>query len=236
MRHLLKTNYLLSPEIKNQIPWLRAQLLTWFQSHNRSFPWREPTRTSYELLVAEIMLQRTIATNVAKIYPLFLERYPSWAALLKASNEELGELLKPLGLWRLKVQVFKVLALNIEKRGGVVPSSREELQKIDGIGQYTASVILTTLYGQSEPFLDVNMARLLERFFGPREHPDIRDDSYLHTLSHRLVTGENSLLVNWAVLDFSALVCRPSRPQCDTCPLQDKCRFYNQRTSSSPNL
>ncbi len=101
-----------------------------------------------------------------------------------------------------------------------------------GIGSYSASVVLATLFGRREPFLDVNMARVLERFFGPRKYANIRDDPYLHTLAARFVASPYFMDLNLAMLDLGALVCRP-RPHCDLCPLGRRCRFNVSRVRSA---
>jgi A/G-specific adenine glycosylase len=232
LRRLPMTNYRLPPEILQDIPWFRQHLLGWFKVHGRLFPWREQGKTPYEILVAEILLQRTVATNAARAYQVFLQRYPSWTALAQAPLNDLQELLKPVGLWQQKAKVFQSLACSVERHGGTIPTSRQELEQLEGVGQYIASVILTTVYGKEEPFIDVNLARLLERFFGARKLADIRDDPYLQTLSRLIVAGEQTLQCNWAILDFAALVCKGT-PLCPICPLQEKCLFFSARREHS---
>ncbi len=204
--------------------------------HGRSFPWRERGSTGYEILVAEILLQRTTAARVAQAYNAFLGRYPSWSTLAHTSPKDLREYLKPLGLWLQKAQAFQSLATAIEERGGSLPASRSELERLPGIGQYIASAALLTLYNQPEPLIDVNMARVLERFFGPRKLADIRYDPYLQTLARRVVNTEKSLQVNWAVLDLGALVCKNGIPLCLQCPLRAKCEFYKQSAARQEGL
>lgn len=148
-------------------------MLTWFCSNGRSFPWRDVGRTGYEILIAEILLQRTNATKVAQIYNTFLENYPSWAILANADFEELKSFLNPLGLWLQKALVFQSLSRLMKEREGSLPSSRSELEQLPGVGQYIANAILLALYKQPEPLLDINVARVLERFFGPRKLADI---------------------------------------------------------------
>ena len=63
----------LASEAVDRIPWLRRRLLSWFEQSGRSFPWREPGRTPYEVVVAEILLQRTTAAGVARVYSGFIE-------------------------------------------------------------------------------------------------------------------------------------------------------------------
>ena len=206
--------------------WLREQLLSWFERKKRSFPWRNPALSPYEVVVVEILLQRTAAAGVARTYHAFFERYPSWAALAQSSKEDIQGALKPLGLWRQKARVLQCLAQSIEESGGAVPRSRAELERLRGIGPYTAGAVLAMVYGQAEPLVDVNMARLLARFFGLPGCADGSRKRLPHALARCLVSGGQSLHLNWAALDFGALVCRARNPLCSECPLRARCQFF----------
>ena len=215
----------ISPEAAKCISWLRRRLLSWFAGNGRSFPWREPGRTPYEVVVAEMLLQRTTAAGVARTYAGFVERFPSWVALAQSPLEELENALRLLGLWRRKAQAFQHLAQSIEANGGVVPHTRKELERLPGIGPYTASAVLAIVYGGAEPLLDVNMARLLGRLLGSSQGAEASSRRILYELALRLVRGKHSLEVNWAVLDFGALVCRARSPLCLECPLRARCQY-----------
>jgi adenine-specific DNA glycosylase len=91
----------LASEAVECIPWLRRRLLSWFERNGRSFPWRHPGRTAYEVVVAEILLQRTTAAGVARAYSGFIERYPSWASLAQARPE--AEARGPLHAFALRL-------------------------------------------------------------------------------------------------------------------------------------
>lgn len=215
----------LVPKVVERIPWLRRRLLSWFERSGRSFPWRDPERTPYEVVVAEILLQRTAAVGVARAYAGFIERYPSWATLAQALREDLEHTLRSLGLWRQKALALRHLARFIAERGGVVPSARAELERLRGIGPYTASAVLAIVYGQAEPLVDVNMTRLLGRFFGLSGSTRGSRQRLLHALALRLVRSKRSLAVNWAALDCGALVCRARQPRCPQCPLRARCQY-----------
>src|SRR6266567_8959991 len=215
----------LASEAVDRIPWLRRRLLSWFEQSGRSFPWRDPGRTPYQVVVAEILLQRTTAAGVARAYSGFIGRYPSWATLAQAPPDGLENTLRPLGLWRQKALTFQYLAQSVEEHGGVIPRTRDELERLRGIGPYTASAVLAIVYGRAEALLDVNMARCLWRFFGSPEPPTEEPKRSLHALALRLVSGKRSLQVNWAVLDFGALVCQARRPRCQECPLRASCQY-----------
>ena len=77
MRQPVRAPCKLPPEAVARIHWLRGRLHSWFVRNGRSFPWREPGRSPYEVVVAEILLQRTTAAGVARAYPGFVERYPT---------------------------------------------------------------------------------------------------------------------------------------------------------------
>ncbi len=112
------------------------------------------------------------------------------------------------------------------KQGGELPCSRRGLECLPGIGPYTASAVLAAVFGLEEPLVDVNMARVLGRFFGTGACNSSVRDASLHTLAFHLVRGERCLSVNWAVLDLGALVCRARNPLCQKCPLRQECQFF----------
>ena len=223
-------SYELQHELKEKVTWFRRRLRTWFKKNHRNFPWRESTRTPYEVLIAEIMLRRTKAGTVAQFYPAFLKKYPDFAHLAKASTKMLQKIIKPLGLWRQKAPVFLAVAKAVTGNNGQLPSTREELESFSHIGQYISSVMLTTFHGKAEPFIDVNTARVVDRFFGPRKLVDIRYDPYLKAVSKEIVKNKReSLELNWAILDFAALVCKARNPLCPTCPIKSKCLYAQDK-------
>jgi A/G-specific adenine glycosylase len=220
---------LLSLDVRKRIPWFRHRLRIWFRDNHRSFPWRSKDRTPYEILIAEILLRRTKAETVARIYPIFLSRFPNFNSLAGARIGDLQRALKPLGLWRQKTPILLTIARAVKTNGGNLPTTRQGLEGLFHVGDYIASVILTTFHNQPEPFVDVNMARVVDRFFGPRKLVDIRYDPYLRAVAKRLVDVRvDSLLVNWAVLDFAALVCKAGRPRCEICPMKLHCVYFRQ--------
>jgi A/G-specific adenine glycosylase len=220
-------------QVREEIPDDRVEefrrvLMDWFVANRREYSWRREDASSFEKVLAEVFLQRTTATNAASVLPQFIAKFPSWEAIAAAPDELLIEVLRPLGLWRRRVPALRSLAEELMRRGGVLPDNREELESLPGVGQYIANAILLSCFGQPEPLLDVNMARLLERYFGPRHRADIRYDPYLQSLSRRVVAAEDPEAINLAILDFAATVCRSRYPLHEECPLRASCRHANE--------
>jgi A/G-specific adenine glycosylase len=160
-----------------------------------------------------------------------MERYPSWQALARASEDELKIFLQPIGLWRRRAAALTALAREMVARKGRFPRERVDIEALPGVGQYIANAIVLFAGKEAVPLLDVNMARVLERCFGPRRLADIRYDPRLQEVAQHVVQGNHSVKLNWAILDLAALVCVVREPKCQTCPLLAVCA-YGQRNVS----
>jgi A/G-specific adenine glycosylase len=204
---------------------LQAQLLSWFAENQRQFPWRKARASTYRLVVSEVLLQRTRAEAVAAFLPEFITRYPSWRALSNARDDDLRRYLQPLGLWRRRAASLKSLAKAMVASNGRLPPNRAGIEDLPGVGQYISNAVLLLTRGLSEPLLDVNMARVIERCFGPRKLVDIRYDPDIQAVARLLVSGADTKKLNWALLDLAALVCTRSLPRCHECPLKSGCDY-----------
>lgn len=209
------------------IPAFQYNMLEWFLKRGRKFPWRNKHLSNYRRIVAEVLLQRTKAEVVASFFNTFINKYPSWRQLAVAPEEEVGELLKSIGLWRRRARSLTKLAKAMTNLNGRFPATRQEIESLPNVGQYIANAVLLFCHGEPQPLLDVNMARVLERYFGPRKLADIRYDPYLQDLAKRIVTCGDPVSMNWAILDLAATVCRPSKPLCSDCPITDNCNWAN---------
>jgi len=208
-----------------RVAYFRKELLAWYQEHGRHFSWRRKSCSRYGQIVAEMLLQRTRAEIVDKFFPEFLAKYPSWKALAAGRKEDLEEFLTPIGLWRRRAETLLRLARAIRALNGGIPEERIRIEALPGVGQYIANAIELICLDRPRPLLDVNMARVLERFFGPRQLVDIRFDPYLQQLAAEVASCEDSKAVSWAVLDLASLVCRPRKPRSAECPLRPCCKF-----------
>jgi A/G-specific adenine glycosylase len=211
------------------IKYFQDKLGKWFEKNGRKFPWRKAKLSNYQKVISEVLLQRTKAETVNAFFPQFIKDYPSWKTLAIAKQEEIEKYLKPLGLFKQRSPRLLGLAKEMVKRNGRFPKDREELESIPFVGQYIANAIMLLIHNDPQPLLDVNMARLLEKFFGPRKLADIRDDPYLQDLSMKVINHKNSKIINWAIIDFATAVCKKRKPSCDVCVLKNKCNYHTTR-------
>lgn len=211
---------------KIRIKYFQSKLIAWYLLNGRDFAWRKDNLSSYQIIVAEVLLQRTKAETVEKFYTDFLTSYPDWRSLVNAQVKTIESDLKPLGLHKQRASRLRKLAIELFERHGVLPSTRFELDKISMFGQYIANAIELQIFNRPKPLIDVNMARVLERYFGPRQLSDIRYDPYLQQLAHGVVNHPKSKILNWAILDFASLICKSRNPLCERCFLKKSCKYF----------
>lgn len=205
------------------------RLLEWFEVHGREFKWRELGQTSYVQIVSEILLQRTKADVANLFLEEFLSSYPDWSALAGEEPVQLAQALKPIGLWRKRSRALIELALVLKSRNFNMPSNRFDIEQLPAVGQYVANAVELFEFSRARPLLDVNMARVLERYFHPRTKADIRYDPWLQALAHEAVGFSDPYSTNWAFLDLGALHCKPRVPSCKGCPLSKGCAYRKCR-------
>ena len=201
-------------------------LHSWYQKGKRDFPWRAKAIQPWQLLVAEVLLQQTQAPRVAEFIPRLFRRYPTMESFGSARESSLARHLAPLGLQHERSKRLRKLAEALLDRGGNIPSGKEELLNLPGVGPYIASAYLSAVLDKPEPSVDVNTARLIERLYGPRTLVDIRHDPHINNTARRLIELSPSPRdFNWAVMDFCASRCTSRSPKCGGCPLLSHCRF-----------
>jgi A/G-specific adenine glycosylase len=175
--------------------------------------------------VAENLLQKTSAERIVQIYETFLLRYPNLAALAESTETEVAQLLAPLGLHFRAARLCEAARRVLDEYGGEIPNTFAQLLSLPGVGEYTANAICASAFDRHTPVLDINVARVLGRFFG-LEHRRLpqRDPTYREMTQH-VAPATDVGAWNLTLLDFGALVCRARAPHCSACPLQQRCLY-----------
>ena len=200
----------------------RRDLRTWGRANRRSFPWRE-TDDPFQVLVAEVLLQRSRGKTVAKVYEELFRRWPTVEALSRARVSSIEAVIRPLGLTRRAVTLL-ALAREVLRLGGV-PSSLEGLLDLPGVGPYAAGATMTVAFGRRAHIVDGVTARVYRRYFGLDGSGSASSDRELWAVVELATPQRDVRAWNWAVLDLAATTCLPQVPRCVTCPLQGHCSW-----------
>ena len=198
-----------------------TRLLEWFSLNARSFPWRRET-DPYRILVAEKLLQQTTYGHVMKVYDVFFEKFPDIQSLSQAKVSDIEDTIRRLGFQRQRARQFKKIGLTIVgKHSGEIPSTKEDLLKLSGIGNYVANAVLCFAFDKDEPIVDMNVRRVVGRYFGWKK---IKDKEIEKRLGGLIPKGKAKQF-NWGIIDFSALICS-RKPKCRKCFLSDHCSYF----------
>ena len=217
----------ISIPLKDSIVKFRKILLNWYRSNKRRYPWRE-TDDPFKIIIAEIMLRRTKADQVQRVYNQLFTCYPSIKEIANADDGRLEKILYPLGLkWRSPT--FKLLAREIvNKYGGEIPQSRDQLLLLPGVGDYVAGALLSIAFNKREWLVDSNIVRVYRRYFGIPTSKEGRRDKHVIAMSKEYVSCKNPRDANLAILDFSAIICTPIKPRCTNCLMNNDCNYYKK--------
>ncbi len=211
---------------KNKTKYFQRALLKWYASHQREFPWRREGVSNFELIFSEVLLQRTRAETVAAYYPVFFGAYPDWEHLIRATDDELEAILRPLGLYKHRAKRIRKMIEEYTLKNGELPKNKNELNESSFASLYISNAYELFVLKKRAPLLDVNMSRVLKRYFIPGEFQDVRHDREIQALAKKVTNVKACKELNWAILDFSALVCKARTPLCGKCVLNSKCSYY----------
>lgn len=187
----------------------------------RPFPWRE-ARSSYEVLVGELLLQRTRAEHVVPVYREFLRRWPAPERLARARESTIRRVIAPLGLAK-RATIIRRLGRRLDELGSV-PTDPSDLLLLPGVGPYTANAVAVFADEQDLPLVDWVIARVLRRYFGLESSKRPNADKELWGLAEELASQGHARELWLGTLDLAAAICK-KRPRCDVCPLASDCSY-----------
>ena len=214
-----------------EIEALQSDLHRWDEKHYRDYPWRR-TRDPYRVMIAEFMLHRTRADQVVPVYTQFIQKYPDVYSLAEAEPSSIRDVTEHLGLHWRSGHFIEAAKYVVEYYQGVFPDDENRLRAIPGVGEYVSGAILTVCFKRPHRVVDANIARFINRFFDLRLTGEIRRKKAIRDLADSLFNVDEPGRFLFAILDFSAAICRSKNPLHLECPLRDRCKYYRERRSS----
>lgn len=202
---------------------LENQLLKWYLINKRDLPWRK-NKDPYSIWISEIILQQTRVSQGTQYYNNFMKRFPNIEELSISKESEVLKVWQGLGYYNRAINLHKTSKEIFNNLKGIFPSRYEDLIKLKGIGDYTASAISSICFGEYNPVVDGNVLRFLSRYYGIKDPIDSKKtQNKVKEIGKKLIDKTDSPGdFNQAMMEFGALICTPF-PDCNKCPLSSKC-------------
>lgn len=207
---------------------LRRRLLSWYERHARDLPWRR-SRDPYRVWVSEVMLQQTQVDAVRPYFERFTAAFPTVADLAAADEQQVLRLWEGLGYYRRARSLHAAAKQVVGQLAGRMPDHVAGLLELPGIGRYTAGAIVSIAYDKPAPILEANTIRLYTRLVAYEGAPtSAAGQRFLWGVAEQLLPKKNVARFNQALMELGSLVCTPTAPKCDECPLRSQCRALKQ--------
>ena len=202
------------------------KLFNWYKKNKRDLPWRE-TRDPYKIWISEVILQQTRVNQGMPYYIKFLKKYPTLNDLSLASDKEVLLLWQGLGYYKRAINLLESAKMIVKANEGIFPNTFNDIIKIKGVGDYTASAVSSICFGEKQVVVDGNVFRFISRLFGIKK--DIKLKSTLSFFKNKLKSLIDNLDpgdFNQALMEFGALQCLPYKPLCDSCIFKLECKAH----------
>jgi A/G-specific adenine glycosylase len=210
---------------------IAKKILYWYDNNKRSLPWRKKCslkQKEYFTLVSEFMLQQTQVKTVIPYFNNFLKNIPNIESLTKVNESKLLRFWQGLGYYSRVKNLKKSAKIILNNHNGRLPSDFDELKKLPGIGDYTASAISAIIFNKPIIPLDGNIERLLKRILNLKYKDEIKKTN-LHKLKKIFGKTNRSSDYAQALMEMGALLCKPKIPYCDKCPITKNCLSFKKK-------
>ena len=201
----------------------RSYLYDWYKSNKRVLPWRE-TKDPYKIWLSEIIMQQTKIIQGLPYYNTFVRKYPTVYDLANATEDDVLATWQGLGYYSRARNLHNAAKDIVSTHSGVFPMTYDDVIRLKGVGEYTASAIMSFAFNIPYPAIDGNMYRVLSRIFGVSEAIDVSEGKKtFKELALYLLDNDNPRDFNNAMMDFGATQCTPKQTDCDICPFANEC-------------
>lgn len=217
----------------SHFPLFRRRLIRWYERHARDLPWRRTT-DPYRVWISEIMLQQTTVVAVVPYYERFLNRFPTVRDLAAADENDVLRLWEGLGYYSRARNLRKAAQIIVHEYDGLFPDEVAALQKLPGIGRYTAGAIASFAFDRRAPIVEANTLRLYSRLLGMADDPRAKaGQEQLWSFAEAILPQTRPGRFNQALMELGASVCSPKEPDCEHCPVHAHCRAFAEGTQAT---
>ena len=227
------------PEVRQ----IQTLLIEWYGKNKRDLPWREKReedsveQRAYRVWVSEVMLQQTQVATVVPYFGKFMVAFPTITALAAAEDGDVKQIWSGLGFYRRASNLHAAAKQVVDTMDGRLPTTKEGLLKLKGVGMYTAGAISSIVFGLEEPIVDGNVVRVVSRLRAIGGSPKSRQAVAKHwELASALVKGcGDPSSLNQALMELGATVCtKGASPKCSECPVREFC--VGRESVPTPNV
>lgn len=207
-------------------------LVDWYYQNKRKLPWRD-IQDPYKIWLSEIMLQQTRIQQVYHYYERFINQWKTIHELAYATEEDILKAWEGLGYYSRARHLHQTAKIIAEKFQGNFPSTYQELEKLPGIGSYTARAIASFAFEQPVVSLDGNAFRVITRILDiDLPIHQTKNQKIIQQLANNLLQEVSSKDFNYALMDLGNIICKPQNPLCSECPVQSLCLAYQRNTQN----
>ena len=200
-------------------------ILNWYAINGRELPWRQTTNP-YAIWLSEVIMQQTRIAQGTAYWERFMKRWPNVHELAKATEDEVLREWQGLGYYSRARNLHKAAQQIVGL--GRFPQTYKELKQLKGIGEYTAAAISSISFAEPVAVVDGNVYRVLARYFGIDTPIDSTEGKKVFkTMAQEYLPKEAPAAYNQGLMDFGAIQCTPTSPNCEVCPLIDTCFAAN---------
>ena len=202
---------------------ISSTLINWYLQKKRNLPWRNSSNP-YHIWVSEIILQQTRVAQGLGYYERFISSFPDVKSLANANIEDVLKAWQGLGYYSRARNLHAGAKYVLQQLNGNIPPNYDELLKIKGVGEYTAAAIGSFAFHIPVPVVDGNVNRVIARLFGI--HDPVNSSSgikIIKEIAQKMLDTNDPGTHNQAIMEFGALQCTISNPECSSCPLQIEC-------------
>ena len=210
-------------------------LLEWYKTNKRDLPWRN-TKNPYKIWLSEVILQQTKISQGLPYYIKFVNKFPNVSKLAYASEQEILKMWEGLGYYSRARNLHKTAKIVIRDYNGIFPNNFDELIKLPGIGDYTASAISSFSINEINPVIDGNVYRFFSRLVGIKTPINsYKSLNEFKKIGYELISKTNPSEFNQAIMDYGSLICTPKSPNCLECLYKNSCfANLNQKIHEYP--